>query len=164
MSPEWEADRSQMDPAVADAVDVVCDSTGVPWRVYRSWASSATQDALYAQGRANGVVVDPSKVVTNAPGGESAHNYCLADGTPQSKAADVVLLLDGVLCWDESRPEYDALIAAVRASADLHSGADFPPSIIDIDHIEDVHWRAIEAALKAAGTWPMRFPPPPVLT
>jgi peptidoglycan L-alanyl-D-glutamate endopeptidase CwlK len=51
----------------------------------------AESDALYAQGRdKNGNITDKSKVVTNAPGGSSFHNYGLAlDFHLQIKGKDV---------------------------------------------------------------------------
>ena len=60
----------------------------------------AEQDGLYAQGRTK-----PGKVVTNAKGGQSYHNYGLA--------IDVVLLIDRdkngtheTASWD-TKPDYD---------------------------------------------------------
>lgn len=56
-----------------------CQARGVDyWAIsgYRTWAE---QDALFAQGRdKNGTVVDKIKVVTNARGGQSNHNYTIA--------------------------------------------------------------------------------------
>lgn len=47
----------------------------------------AEQDALYAQGRTK-----PGKIVTNAKGGQSFHNYGLA--------FDIALIHDGQVIWD----------------------------------------------------------------
>lgn len=56
-------------------------------RVVQGLRTIAEQDELYAQGRTK-----PGKVVTNAKGGSSYHNYGLA--------VDFALLVDGKVSWD----------------------------------------------------------------
>jgi peptidoglycan L-alanyl-D-glutamate endopeptidase CwlK len=72
-----------LDPRVADMCrkhQHACQAAGIPFRVTFTLRSIATQNALYAQGR-----TAPGKIVTNARGGYSFHNYGLAyDGTPES--------------------------------------------------------------------------------
>jgi peptidoglycan L-alanyl-D-glutamate endopeptidase CwlK len=52
---------------------------GVKIKVISGTRTYAEQDALYAKGRnANGVVVRPREVVTNAKGGQSNHNFGIA--------------------------------------------------------------------------------------
>lgn len=56
----------------------LCSSQGVAVLVYCTARSASYQDELYAQGRTT-----PGRVVTNARGGQSAHNYGLAiDAAP----------------------------------------------------------------------------------
>ena len=55
-----------------------CAAKNFPVKIYFTFRSNAEQDALYAQGR-----TVPGKIVTNAKGGESYHNYGLAfDAAP----------------------------------------------------------------------------------
>jgi peptidoglycan L-alanyl-D-glutamate endopeptidase CwlK len=68
-------------------IDVLCTCT------YRS---NAEQDALYAQGRTL-----PGAIITNARGGQSAHNYTL-DGACAAKAFDVVPMINGKCVWGTS--------------------------------------------------------------
>lgn len=69
-----------------------CYARGVPIVITQGLRTIAEQDALYAQGRTK-----PGKVVTNAKGGTSYHNYGLA--------VDFALLLpDGnAVSWDMKR-------------------------------------------------------------
>jgi len=54
----------------------------------------AEQNVLYAQGRTK-----PGKIVTNASGGLSYHNYGMA--------VDIVLIADGAASWDSGK-DFDA--------------------------------------------------------
>lgn len=63
------------------------NQAGVPLAVFESYRSSERQDALYAQGRTT-----PGKIVTNAKGGDSWHQYGLA--------IDVALFDDGEWSWN----------------------------------------------------------------
>ncbi len=58
-----------------------CLARGVAYYAISGFRSWEEQDTLFAQGRNKaGKVVDKSKVVTNARGGQSNHNYtCAAD-------------------------------------------------------------------------------------
>jgi len=63
-------------------------SKGINIRITQGLRTIAEQDALYAQGRTK-----PGKIVTNAKGGSSMHNFALA--------VDFVLLRpDKVISWD----------------------------------------------------------------
>jgi len=57
----------------ARMVNEVRDEIGTNLRISDAYRTDAEQDALYAQGRTK-----PGKIVTNARGGESYHNYGLA--------------------------------------------------------------------------------------
>jgi peptidoglycan L-alanyl-D-glutamate endopeptidase CwlK len=72
---------------VANGIDLLITST------YRDYES---QDALYAQGR-----TAPGKIVTNAKGGHSFHNY--------QCAVDVVPIVNGKPDWDGSHPVWAKL-------------------------------------------------------
>lgn len=57
--------------------------------VTQGFRSIAQQNALYAQGRTR-----PGKIVTNARGGQSNHNF--------GKAVDLAFVVDGEIVWTES--------------------------------------------------------------
>lgn len=71
--------------------------SGVVCRFTHTLRTNAEQDALYALGRTK-----PGKVVTNAKGGSSYHNYGLA--------VDFVLIVDGKVSWAVDR-NWAAVIA-----------------------------------------------------
>ena len=81
-------------PSIASQVQKVLDemaSLGHPMMCtdgYRTWAE---QNALYAQGR-----VKPGRIVTNARGGESNHNYACA--------ADCTFVVNGKPTWEGNLP------------------------------------------------------------
>ena len=70
---------------------------GVVCRFTHTLRTNAEQDALYALGRTK-----PGKIVTNAKGGQSYHNYGLA--------IDFVLIIDGKVSWEVDR-NWAAVIA-----------------------------------------------------
>lgn len=74
-----EAGRIYADICAAMPAGVVC-------RFTHTLRTNAEQDALYAIGRTK-----PGKIVTNAKGGSSYHNYGLA--------IDFVLLVNGQVSW-----------------------------------------------------------------
>ena len=51
----------------------ICENEGLKIKVTQGYRSKAEQDALYAQGRTK-----PGKIVTNAKGGYSMHNWGIA--------------------------------------------------------------------------------------
>lgn len=61
---------------------------GIKLRVAQATRTIAQQNALYAQGR-----TAPGRIVTNAKGGESYHNYGLA--------IDVIEIKNGKTNWKE---------------------------------------------------------------
>lgn len=79
-----------------------------------TYRSSEEQNRLYAMGRTtiSHVGVTPARplgrIVTNAKGGQSAHNFEI-DGKPASKAWDFVPMLGGKPVWDENSPLWQAL-------------------------------------------------------
>lgn len=85
----------------------------------RTWAE---QDALYAQGRTT-----LGKIVTNAPGGHSWHNFgCAADCEPEIK--------DGVIDWNASHPQWKRM-ETVGISLGLTSGATWT-RLVDAPHFQ----------------------------
>jgi peptidoglycan LD-endopeptidase CwlK len=77
-----------------------CEAADIHPLITCTYRSHAEQEALYAQGRSQ-----PGKIVTNARGGQSRHNYTI-DGKPASKAFDVVPLINGKPEWDASHPAW----------------------------------------------------------
>lgn len=112
--------------------DALCLGLNQNWAPYFGVRSFSEQDNLYAQGRSR-----PGGRVTNARGGESAHNYgCASDWTWFDDT--------GKLCWLKSTdPRWMSYIAAVR-KVGLRPGAEFG----DSDHNElkiSLNWKAIHA-------------------
>ena len=68
-----------------------CQHSGIDLLVTSTYRDNESQDALYAQGRTT-----EGRIVTNAKGGESFHNYRCA--------IDVVPLVNGKADWDGSHP------------------------------------------------------------
>jgi len=67
----------------------LCVANNIDLLITSTYRDKDSQDALYAQGR-----TAPGKIVTNAKGGESYHNY--------KCAIDVVPLVNGKPDWDGS--------------------------------------------------------------
>lgn len=107
-----------------------CAQQQIKAEIIFTWRSIAEQDALYAQGR-----TAPGKIVTNAKGGQSKHNFTLPDGTPASKAFDFVILNpDGTANWNPQSPLWQAAVA-IGKQIGLVWGGDWH-SIKDYDHFE----------------------------
>ena len=73
----------------AEAFLKACEEAGLDILIYCTYRSGEEQNALYAQGRTK-----PGKIVTNARGGESFHNY--------GCAFDFVPLVAGKSAWDDT--------------------------------------------------------------
>ena len=81
---------SALNPIVAakcEAHIAACKAEGIELLITCTFRDSEMQDHLYAQGR-----TEPGKIVTNAKGGQSAHNYRLA--------YDIVPMLYGKPVWN----------------------------------------------------------------
>lgn len=94
------------DPALS-LIQMVDRDLSLKLFVVFTWRSSKEQDLLFQQGRefrreeSVWVVVDKSKVVTDAPAGKSAHNIVTVKGEPASMALDVIPMTgDGTMLWD----------------------------------------------------------------
>jgi peptidoglycan L-alanyl-D-glutamate endopeptidase CwlK len=73
------------------------EDDGIFMRIYSGFRSIEEQNQLYAQGRTKG-----GKIVTNARGGESYHNYGLA--------FDCVQIIDKKAIWENEKWEYIAKV------------------------------------------------------
>lgn len=115
-------------------LDEVQKATGRKWALSDGRRTIAQQNSLYAQGR-----TAPGKVVTNARGGQSAHNFGLA--------ADLwPLTAKGAFDWKAS-PALFKTLADIAKGMGLTSGYYFK-SIFDPPHVEDPSWKAVQASWK----------------
>ena len=113
-------------PHVADLARVFvahAKDAGIDLIVYSTYRDAEAQDALYDQGR-----TAPGRIVTNARGGESFHNYGLA--------FDVVPIVGGKLVWSASDPVWRHIIK-IGTDLGLESGANWN-TLKDVDHFQ---WR-----------------------
>lgn len=78
-----------------------CEAAGLDILITCTYRSAVEQDQLYAQGR-NG---KPGPRVTNAKGGQSAHNFTI-QGRPAARAFDIVPLVAGKPMWDDKHPAW----------------------------------------------------------
>jgi D-alanyl-D-alanine carboxypeptidase-like protein len=92
---------------------------GIVFKVTQTLVTAAEQDSLYARGR-----TAPGPRVTNARGGNSAHNYGLA--------FDVVIMKDGKPVWETAA--YDRL-GAIGRGLGLTWGGDWK-GLRDVAHFE----------------------------
>lgn len=105
-------------PTASEFINRVEQRLGIRLRVTRSLCSFAEQDAIYAQGRTK-----PGKIVTNARGGDSFHNYGLA--------FDVVEIVNGTANWNTRWKE----IAEIGLQLGLEWGGNFK-SLSDKPHFQ----------------------------
>jgi len=152
---------AKLHPALRDEVREIvlaCDialSGRAKIRITQGLRTIAEQDALYAQGR-----TVKGKVVTNAKGGTSYHNYGLA--------VDFCLIVNGnEVSWDQ-RADYDGdqradwmEVVAIFKRYGWEWGGDFR-SIKDSPHFQKTFGKSIAqlaAAMKSksniAGEYPM---------
>ncbi len=97
---------------------------GITIRVVQGLRTLTEQDALYAQGRTK-----PGKVVTNAKGGQSNHNYGLAvDIVPGVKGSG-----PWKPQWDVKSPEFQRMVDVLKDEGFLWGG-DWKNMKGDYDH------------------------------
>lgn len=83
-----------------------CKAEGINAFITETYRSAADQNEDYAQGRTK-----PGRIITNARGGQSKHNYTLVDGTPASRAFDFAIQdATGILDWDANDPAWQRAI------------------------------------------------------
>jgi hypothetical protein len=133
--------RKDLHPIFIPFYDALCAKLPEEWQPYSGIRSFASQDQKYAQGREKvdgiWIVKDPGRLITNAKGGESGHNYGMAvDWTLWTPDGEADWRDPKDLCWKE-------LIDHVTAVG-LRSGAEWG----DVDHCElriSVPWKSIHA-------------------
>lgn len=101
-------------------------NTGYTFFITDGFRSIAEQNELYAQGRTK-----PGKIVTNAKGGESAHNYGLA--------VDCAFQKGGTLFYNA---DLYARIYPIARSLGFELGADWT-GFVDKPHFEHPQWEKI---------------------
>lgn len=124
MRDKLSVDRAdKLHPKIKDEVKALITQIEASWpagrmiRITQGLRTIEEQNALYAQGRTK-----PGKIVTNARGGSSYHNYGLA--------VDLAIIQDGKVIWTPS-----ADIVAAFKKAGYTWGGDFK-SIKDKPHFE----------------------------
>lgn len=112
-------------PRLADAIQKLstrCIPEGFYITVVQGLRTVEEQQALYEQGRTK-----PGKIVTNAPGGHSWHNFGLA--------VDCAPLIDGnVIDWNPDHPQWKTM-ERIGVSLGLTSGANWV-RIVDAPHFQ----------------------------
>jgi hypothetical protein len=127
----------------------VQERLGLRLLVVSTWRDVRQQMALYQQGRTyhretgEWEETDPTKVVTRAKPGTSAHNVVTREGMPASLALDVVPLTpDGRAAWDTPAETWTRLYElAADCGLDPYGdawGASFPT---DKGHVEEPGWK-----------------------
>lgn len=136
------ATRAGLDPEFAARIgkfEGALLKAGIKVLLTDAYRSTAAQNALYAKGR-----TAPGKVVTNARGGYSWHNFGLA--------ADYAFIIGGKVTWDGPW----GIFGAVARSCGLEWGGDWK-SFPDRPHVQMTkgrtlaQMRALAAAKKAGG-------------
>lgn len=122
---------SSLDPAMfplAMRFVAECAAAGLEVLIYCTYRSIEEQDKLYAQGR-----TEPGPIVTNARGGESAHNFGLAlDGVPT---------VGGKPAWDAPIDgELWQKYGKCAREAGLEWGGDWP-KFKDAPHCQYPNWK-----------------------
>lgn len=103
-----------INPRLAAAVEqmaVILSLENIEFRVTQALRSWDEQQKLYAEGRSA-----PGKIVTNASGGHSWHNYGLA--------VDLAIIEAGVIDWNAAHPAWQRMIQ-VGEMLGLLSGSTF---------------------------------------
>jgi peptidoglycan L-alanyl-D-glutamate endopeptidase CwlK len=106
--------------ALAEKHIAKCKEAGIDLLIYCTYRSIEEQNKLYVQGRTK-----PGKVVTNAKGGQSYHNFRVA--------YDCGPLIGGKVAWN--RTDLFKKIGAIGVSLGLEWGGHFK-SIVDLPHFQ----------------------------
>lgn len=121
---------------VGALIPLLNQATGRTWGIAQGRRTIAEQDGLYAKGRSV-----PGNIVTNAPGGSSAHNFGLA--------ADIVPMKEDNSDFDWNAPDSLFKQMADIAVAQGFTAGYYFHSIHDPDHVEDPDWRVQQGLWKA---------------
>jgi peptidoglycan L-alanyl-D-glutamate endopeptidase CwlK len=111
-----------------------CMSEGLKILVYCGYRSNEDQDKLYKHGR-----TIEGKIITNAKGGQSFHNY--------GRAIDYVPVKNGETSWDDTT----SYLKAQRIAKEFG----LRPISWELPHLEDgnfKNWRELQASQKPAKT------------
>ncbi len=120
---------SDLHPTVSSMAQLAlneCRRKGLEVLVTCTYRSNLEQDELYAQGRTK-----PGPIVTNARGGQSAHNFTMG-GRPAALGLDIVPLRLGKPVWGLKG-----------------NGMDDNPADDSTDDLE--YWQRVRACFEAAG-------------
>ena len=120
--------------ALVDKFLAAVDAAGIAIAITAARRTIAEQNAIYAQGRSK-----PGQIVSNAKGGQSAHNF--------GCAIDIVPLKDGAADWNAPASVWHRL-GEIGKSCGLVWGGEFH-SIKDLPHFESPTWRQLQAAWRA---------------
>lgn len=130
------------DAALAAYTEAVHDTPiGVHPIITQGLRTFAESDKIYQQGRTT-----PGEIVSNAPAGESYHNYGLA--------LDFALNINGKPIWNENNPNWTTVVNIFKKHG-FTWGGDFAGSFKDYPHLENKfghNWRDL-LALHNAGNF-----------
>lgn len=125
LDPHSEARLQPLYPRLASTIRqlaMMLEQEGITICVVQGLRTIAEQQSLYEQGRST-----PGRIVTNAPGGHSWHNFGLAVDC-------AIKNLDGSIDWDASHPAWHRM-ESVGVSLGLTSGANWV-RIVDAPHFQ----------------------------
>ena len=112
-----------------------CKSAGINAEVDCTYRSCEEQNDDYAKGRTS-----PGNIITNAKGGQSAHNCTTPDGEPAARAYDIYILQDdGTLNWDTKSLPWEQAVQ-IGEGLGLTAGAKFT-TVVDFPHFELPNWK-----------------------
>lgn len=104
-------------------------AAGLDVLVYCTLRTAQEQDELYTHGR-----TAPGRIVTNARGGQSAHNFGLAlDGVP---------MIAGKPIWDETHPTWQTY-GHCAASVGVEWAGNWVGKMREYPHIQAAGWKDI---------------------
>ena len=131
MTIRWNGFDAGLATGFVDYINATVGPLGAVYSVQQGLRTVAQQNALYAQGR-----TEPGAIVTNAPGGSSAHNFGLA--------VDLYPVINGAIDWGvppgpAAVQAWNDLWNAVRSQGDLVTGQDFT-GLADPGHVEFKDW------------------------
>lgn len=126
------ADLNKLHPYVkhlAEMLIEICKKNGVDIIITQTLRTAAEQNALYAQGRTK-----PGRIVTNAKGGDSYHNYGLAFDIAVRNKDKTINWSDICDTDHDGKKDYNE-VGYAGMSIGLEWGGKFK-SIIDIPHFQ----------------------------
>lgn len=119
---------ARFQPFVA-AFQAACGHAGIPLLIYCTKRTFSEQAALYNEGRS-----DPGPIRTNAPPGQSAHNYGLAfDGCPMVNGKPAFDLPLSHTLWQQ--------YGSIARSVGCEWGGDWKGRMVEGPHVQMANWR-----------------------